>query len=79
MGFEISPHDPCVANILVNGGQNTVCWHVDDLKISHRDKAIVSEFAMALADEFGPKTKIPRGKCTIMWVWTLTLGRAQVR
>ena len=39
-----------------------MCWHVDDLKISHRDKAIVSEFVMTLAKEFGPKTTIPRGK-----------------
>ena len=35
---------------------------MDDLKISHRDKAIVSEFAIALAKEFGPKTTISRGK-----------------
>ena len=35
---------------------------MDDLKISHRDKAIVSEFTMALAKEFGPKTTISRGK-----------------
>ena len=39
-----------------------MCWHVDDLKISHRDKAIVSEFVMAPAKEFGPKTTISRGK-----------------
>ena len=38
MGFVINPHDPCVANMMVNGEQITVCWHVDDLKISHRDE-----------------------------------------
>ena len=62
MGFEINPDDPCVANMMVEGGQITVCWHVDDLKISHRNEAIVSEFAMALAKEFGRKTTISRGK-----------------
>ena len=62
MGFEVNPYDPCAANMMVDGGQITVCWHVDDLKISHRDEAIVSEFAMALAKEFGPKTTISRGK-----------------
>ena len=25
MGFEINPYDPCVANIMVNGAQCTVC------------------------------------------------------
>ena len=34
-GLEVNPYDPCVANKLVNGSQMTVCWHVDDLKISH--------------------------------------------
>ena len=43
MGFEINPYDPCVANMMVEGGQITVCWHVDDLKISHRDEAINSK------------------------------------
>ena len=62
MRFKVNPYDPCVSNMMVDGGQITVCWHVDDLKISHRDEAIVSEFAMALAKEFGPKTTISRGK-----------------
>ena len=35
---------------------------MDDLNISHRDEAIVSEFVMELAKEFGPKTTISRGK-----------------
>ena len=38
MGFVINPYDPCVANMMVNEAQITVCWHVDDLKISHRDE-----------------------------------------
>ena len=39
-----------------------MCWHVDDLNISHRGKGIVREFVMALAKEFGPKTTLFRGK-----------------
>ncbi len=34
-GFVIIPYDPCVANKMVNGKQMTVCWVVDDLKVSH--------------------------------------------
>ena len=37
MGFEVNSYDPCVANKIVNGTQMIVCWHVDDLKISHKD------------------------------------------
>ena len=37
IGFELNPHDPCVANKIVNGAQLRVVWHVDDLKVSHVD------------------------------------------
>ncbi len=43
-GFQINPYDPCVANKTVNGNQLTVSWHVDDLKISHKDSKVVDEF-----------------------------------
>ena len=36
-GFEINDYDPYVANKMVNGSQMTVVWHVDDLKVSHRE------------------------------------------
>ena len=62
MGFKINPYDLCVANMMGEGGQITVCWHVDDLEIPHRDEAIVSEFVIALVNEFVPKTTISRGK-----------------
>ncbi len=34
-GFKLNPYDPCVANKEVNGEQLTVCFHMDDCKISH--------------------------------------------
>ena len=37
-GFVVNPYDPYVTNKMVYGAQMTVCWHVDDLKISHRDE-----------------------------------------
>ena len=37
-------------------------WATSRFKISHRDEAITSEFAIALANEFGPKTTISRAK-----------------
>jgi hypothetical protein len=35
VGFEINLYDPCVANKIVNGMQMTICFHVDDCKLSH--------------------------------------------
>ena len=43
-GFELNPYDPCVANKTVNGKQLTLLWHVDDLKVSHVDKLVVTKF-----------------------------------
>jgi hypothetical protein len=41
-GFVLNPYDPCVANKTINGTQMTVCWHVDDLKVSHVDPGEVT-------------------------------------
>jgi hypothetical protein len=36
-GFKINPHNPCVANKIVDGNQMTILYHVDDCKLSHVD------------------------------------------
>jgi hypothetical protein len=43
-GFLVNPYDPCVANKAINQAQLTVSWHVDNLKIGHRDEKVVSDF-----------------------------------
>jgi hypothetical protein len=42
-GFEVNPYDWCVANKVINEKQCTILWHVDDLKISHVDPAMVTD------------------------------------
>jgi Reverse transcriptase (RNA-dependent DNA polymerase)/Zinc knuckle len=42
-GFEFNPYDNCVANKIINGKQCTILWHVDDLKISHVEEAVMDE------------------------------------
>ena len=39
-----------------------MCWHANNIKISHRGKTTLNEFAMALADEFRPNTTFSRGE-----------------
>ncbi len=41
IGLELNPYDLCVANANINGKQCTVCWYVDDNKISHKDQEVV--------------------------------------
>ena len=43
MGFKINPYDPCVANAEIEGSQCTICWYVDDTKISHVNSEVVSK------------------------------------
>ncbi len=42
-GFRLSPYDPCVANKQVKGEQLTVCFHVDNCKISHLIPKVVDK------------------------------------
>jgi hypothetical protein len=46
--FIINPHDPCVANKMIDGKQMTICWHVDDLKASHVNPKVVDRMIKRL-------------------------------
>jgi hypothetical protein len=60
-GFEINPYDPCVANMMIDGKQMTVIWHVDDLKVSHVDAFKLTKFASYLSSIYGGLA-VHRGK-----------------
>jgi hypothetical protein len=34
-GYKTNPYDGCMANKVVKGKQVTICFHIDDCKISH--------------------------------------------
>jgi hypothetical protein len=53
VGFVFNPYDPCVANRVVNGHQQTARFHVDDLKSSTVDKSIHDDFADWLEKKYG--------------------------
>ena len=42
----------CTFNKMVNGEQITVQFHVDDLKISHKEQAVLEDFLKDFRDEF---------------------------
>ena len=50
-----------MANKTINGEQCTVCWHVDDLKISHVDEKVVTQVCNDLSELYKGKVKIYRG------------------
>ena len=48
--------------MMVDGSQQTVCWHVDDLKVSHLDPAVNTQLIKHLAKIYGPGITVSRGK-----------------
>ena len=52
IGFELNPYDPCVANKMVNGHQLTICWHVDDLFIGHKNLKTVTKILQWLQQHY---------------------------
>jgi hypothetical protein len=61
MGFELNPHDACVANKTIDGSQCTITWYVDDNKISHINPDVVSSIIQKIEERFGKMT-VTRGK-----------------
>ena len=64
MGFEVNDYDVCVANKLINGSQCTITWHVDDLKISHKDPSVVDDVINNINAVYGEiqEITVKRGK-----------------
>ena len=60
-GFVLNRYDPCVANKEINGSRCTICWYVDDTKISHVDSEVVTGVIESLENSFG-KITVNRGK-----------------
>ena len=54
-GFVVNPYDPCVANNTTGDLQMTVTWHVDDLKVSHKDQTAIDDFAKWLRGKYERK------------------------
>jgi hypothetical protein len=44
IGFVFNPYDPCVANKKIQGLQQTIVFHVDNLKSSHKSKSVNNKF-----------------------------------
>ena len=64
-GFKLNPYDPCVANRMVNGIQQTVCWHVDNCKISHVDTKVNDDLIKILKEEYESIFEDGSGKMTV--------------
>ena len=61
-GFAVNSSDPWVANKMVNESQMTMTWHVDDLKMPHKDSLEVTKFLYHFGLVYGDHMTLHRGK-----------------
>ena len=57
-GFVQIEYDMCTFNKMVNGEQITVQFHVDDLKVSHKEESVLEDFLANLRSEFGQEDEL---------------------
>ena len=58
MGYKRNEYDWCVMNKIIDSKKSTILWHVDDLKTSHFDPAIVSSVLTDIDAEYGKIAKM---------------------
>jgi hypothetical protein len=51
-GFKLNPYNRCVANKVVNGKQSTICFQIDDCKISHKSTKVVDNVIVWLQSKY---------------------------
>ena len=64
-GFEINPYEPCMANKIVKRSQMTICFHVDDCKLSHVDPKCNDKMIKWLRKEYESIFEDGSGKMTV--------------
>jgi len=68
-GFKVNLYDPCVWNKDIKGKQMTICFHIDNKKISHVNTKVVDYTIAWLCEEYksvftdgSGKMKVAQGK-----------------
>jgi hypothetical protein len=74
-GFIFNPYYPCVANKKVQGLQQTILFHVDDLKSSHKIKLVNDQFKKWLNIASAATTgrllqHVVKVMTSLEWSWT---------
>jgi hypothetical protein len=57
-GFIFNPYNPCVAKKKVQGSQQMIVFHVDDLKSSHKSKLVNNKFEKWLNSMYGKHGRV---------------------
>ena len=66
-GYELNPYDSCVTNNITKGIQMTVCSHVDDYKLIHKNPKVVGKRITYLKQEH--ESIFEDGSVEMMFHW----------
>jgi hypothetical protein len=58
IGFFFNPYNPCVGNKKFQGLQQTIVFHMDNLKLSHKSKSVNDKFEKWLNSMYGKHGKV---------------------
>ena len=61
-GFILNPYGPCVDNKIANWHQMKVAWHIDNLKVPHKDPFEITMFVVYLDSIYGENLGFRRVK-----------------
>jgi hypothetical protein len=50
--FVINPYDPCITNNMIEGEHMTICFHIDDCKLSHLKTKVMDSMIEYLRQEY---------------------------
>jgi hypothetical protein len=64
-GFVFDDYDPCVANKQIGGNQMTICFHVDDCKLSHKSLKVMDQMITWLRQEYESIFEDGSGKMSV--------------
>ena len=58
LGYEEHPYASCIVNKMINGKQCTVCWYVDDVKVSQVEESVVEDLISKMQEEYGKEARL---------------------
>ena len=71
--FVQNQYDMCEFNKMINCEKITVQFYIDNLKVSHKDEAVLEDFLTNLRDEFGQEDELTENKVLIHGYLSITI------
>ena len=65
IGFVLNPYDPCVANKMIGGHQMSICFHVNNCKLSHKSSRQMDRIIEYLRKDYKSIFEDVSGKMTV--------------